>query len=227
MKKIIKQEQWVLLPVEKNGALSINYLSDTWKTITNRDSEVFPNHLYLTSDEKIKVGDWCIDVLRKMIFQPKDDPNFPPNTEINSMEYLHKSGRKFWKIIATTDKSLVIGFVETDKDGKGSTGHPLPQIPESFVRHYIDKQGEVGDVEMEYREDLAGTVWSSYVIAQPKLTEQNETIIQLSKEHWDDELEKCKASPYYFYTNYYTTVNGDKATTRLSEEEFNKMASRI
>lgn len=40
------------------------------------------------------------------------------------------------------------------------------------------------------------------------------------------EFEKCKQSPYYLYTNYFT-VNGEKATTRLSEEDFNKLFKQI
>jgi hypothetical protein len=36
-----------------------------------------------------------------------------------------------------------------------------------------------------------------------------------------NELEKCKKSPYYFYTTYWL-INGRPATTLLSEEEFNK-----
>lgn len=41
-----------------------------------------------------------------------------------------------------------------------------------------------------------------------------------SEEYGKEESEKCKASPYYFYTTYYW-VNGKPATTMLSEEEFN------
>ena len=40
------------------------------------------------------------------------------------------------------------------------------------------------------------------------------------KIYWEEELRKCKESPYYFFTNYYT-VDGKKATTRLNEEDFN------
>jgi len=36
-----------------------------------------------------------------------------------------------------------------------------------------------------------------------------------------EEIEKCKASPYYFYTHYFM-VNGRPATTLLSESEFNE-----
>ena len=40
---------------------------------------------------------------------------------------------------------------------------------------------------------------------------------------WEAEKQKCIESPYYFFTNY-CTVNGEKCTTFLSEEEFNNQA---
>lgn len=36
-----------------------------------------------------------------------------------------------------------------------------------------------------------------------------------------EEANKCKDNPYYFFTTYWT-VNGEKATTSLPEEDFNK-----
>lgn len=42
---------------------------------------------------------------------------------------------------------------------------------------------------------------------------------------WEEEMEKCVSSPYYFYTHFIhiKTEDGLKpATTRLTEEEFNK-----
>lgn len=39
---------------------------------------------------------------------------------------------------------------------------------------------------------------------------------------WEEEMEKCKKSFYYFYTNY-MLVDGRKATTRLNEENFNRL----
>ena len=40
------------------------------------------------------------------------------------------------------------------------------------------------------------------------------------------ELERCKSSPYYFYTHY-IKINGKKATTNLSEKEFNERFKKI
>lgn len=38
--------------------------------------------------------------------------------------------------------------------------------------------------------------------------------------NWRDEIEKCRNNPYYFFTNY-CGINGQLATTKLTEQEFN------
>lgn len=42
---------------------------------------------------------------------------------------------------------------------------------------------------------------------------------------WKVEMEKCKNSFYYFFTNYYL-VDGKKVTTRYKEDEFNMLFSK-
>jgi hypothetical protein len=46
------------------------------------------------------------------------------------------------------------------------------------------------------------------------------------KRYWEKEHKKCVSSPYYFYTNYVEIKEADgtvrKATTKMTEEEFNK-----
>ncbi len=39
---------------------------------------------------------------------------------------------------------------------------------------------------------------------------------------WDAELDNCIENPFYFFTNYFT-VNGLPLSTKLSEENFNKL----
>jgi len=173
MKKEIKQEQWIMLPADK-AENSIITNNGTVKKMLSFEKSLLTqsylkseckesHHLYLTSDEEIKVGDWCIDVSLKRVFQVKDEEGFPLNTVIKSMEYLHKSGRKFWKIIATTDKSLstmkawdnLNEIVERKELGEpDATKSLIPLIPESFIKHYVEKQGKVGDVEVEYAQKL-------------------------------------------------------------------------
>lgn len=41
-----------------------------------------------------------------------------------------------------------------------------------------------------------------------------------------DELQKCMESPYYFFTNY-LTINGERAWTVLTEEEFNLIFNQL
>lgn len=47
--------------------------------------------------------------------------------------------------------------------------------------------------------------------------------------YWEEEHKKCVSSPYYFYINYVKIKEADgtirKATTRMTEEEFNRAYS--
>lgn len=47
------------------------------------------------------------------------------------------------------------------------------------------------------------------------------TLSSRDSKFWEEEFNKCKQSPFYYYKTYWK-VNGGDATTLLSEEEFNK-----
>lgn len=84
-------------------------------------------HLYITSDEEIKEGDWCIgdDIVYKY-------------THINDFWVQFKKRSK--KIIATTNSSLLITFSE-DKDIRGEAYErkfSLPQPSKEFIQSYIE-----------------------------------------------------------------------------------------
>lgn len=53
-----------------------------------------------------------------------------------------------------------------------------------------------------------------------EMIERERTMTVHDPEMEQSEKDKCKASPYYFYTHYFI-INGEPATTRLSEQEFN------
>ena len=99
------------------------------------------NHIYLVSDEGIKEGDWFInhynsvtlatDKVLKDLYAPK-----------------HK------KVIATTDKSL--GIYITAQFAKTPVFKSLPQIPESFIKYFVEKNGKVDKVEVEWADDWSG-----------------------------------------------------------------------
>jgi hypothetical protein len=163
MKKIINQEQWVMLPTDRSpitlhsvserlhfiGTMKEDYINSTYHT---------PQHLYLTSDDEIKGGKevYYIDKFTNKV------------TSSGGAEY----GEKQNVIIATTDKSLNT-LIAGGGEGNAGMWKLFPQIPESFIKYYVEKQGKVGDVEVEIFNPAGG------MIGALKLTENNEIIIDI------------------------------------------------
>lgn len=83
-------------------------------------------HLYILSDEEIKEGDWTI---------AGDDEIWKAKRGDILEEEIHG------KIIATTDKSLVTkgecNCFATTYEGCSECLNLLPQIPQSFIEHYV------------------------------------------------------------------------------------------
>ena len=155
-------------------------------------------HLYLTSDEEIKEGDWYL-FHGGLGLHPK------------LMQWKEKITKgKRYKIVATTDTT----FFE-----------PIPyypKIPQSFIEAYVKAEGKIDEVQVEYDLTVVG-VPNLYDI---RTREDNTVIISPIVEYWKNEMEKCKESPYYYYITY-CTVGEHKCTTSLTEEEFNKEWKRI
>lgn len=140
MKNIVKQEQWVMLPtddtthiVDKKGTLEFNEKSPLYGL---KQLGWSFQHLYLVSKEEIKESDWCLNTSTNTLFQAKD-------FEVENCNAAGYIG----KVIATTDKLLnQIKLIPN----KGKSFQGFPQIPESFVKHYIGNQSKVGRVEIEF-----------------------------------------------------------------------------
>ena len=95
--------------------------------------EIFPNaqnmHLYITSDNEIKAGDWCYHLGFQRI----------EKWTKNSSKDSDKSLRK--KIIATTDPYLNCKQLEScykSLTGKCICSDKIPQPSESFIKAYIE-----------------------------------------------------------------------------------------
>ncbi len=114
-----------------------------------------PQHLYLLSDEEIKKGDYVLHVFNNNIGIAKND--------------ITENKLMFRKLIATTDKSLAIN---ADKNNQ----YQLPQIPESFVKAYVEANGTIENVELEIFNPAGG------MMGKIKLTNNNEVIIIEEKE---------------------------------------------
>jgi len=134
---------------------------------------VQPQHLYILSNEEIKDGDVWIE-------NQKYCSNRVPITHLVKDRFNQK-------IIATTDKSIICNCqedvdVETNTRFHQAGCHrelQLPQISSQFIKYFIEKNGDVDYVEVEY--DCDHSQMPNKVIDVLKLTDNNEVIIHLPK----------------------------------------------
>jgi hypothetical protein len=126
----------VMLPTEKASKL---YLDSSVKLQYHFDIERtkpdISQHLYITSTDEIKEGDWFVNELNQI---------WQHNGKV-------QPSVKSKKIVATTDKSLVNSACCISKDGgltimnKGCAERNrclLPQLPEAFIQAYIKAYNE-------------------------------------------------------------------------------------
>ena len=122
----------------------------------NKDNSY--QHLFITSDEEIKEGDytiycsiWLCKILKHygdqvLVVKVRD------NTQIIVLIPEHK------KIIATTDKNLVTKYDERFEDvtiNKNSLNQKLPQPSQSFIEKYVEEYNKgnlITEVMVEYNE---------------------------------------------------------------------------
>ncbi len=127
----------VMRPSDKRLAI-INILT------TGDSQETINQHLYVISDDEIKEGDWYYNSQVNIIIQTTKDT-------IDKVGGLRVFERSCKKIIATTDKSLKIDDRDYNSLGKSNL-MPLPQIPESFIKHYIEEYNKgniITTIELE------------------------------------------------------------------------------
>lgn len=147
--------QVVMLPTNKKhfnkGEIILNpFINDLYIAsmgCTCYDNEI-PQHLYITSDEEIKEGDWCYNSKRKSIELGK--------YMIGTNEFIFCK-----KIIATTDISLQYAI---DKSPYNMEIYGLPHLSQQFIEDYIkeyNKGNVITDVEVEY-EKIINPIWESY-----------------------------------------------------------------
>jgi len=138
-KKSVKQGQLVM------GAGG-NHLFTSRKTDDIVSLKAY--HLYITSDEEIKEGDWhiCNDIIKKCIFIGKANGTTYLVDELGNQDIIIYCK----KIIATTDESLIYrkGFVHNSIDGF----QDLPQLSQQFIENWIEeynKNNQIVDILVE------------------------------------------------------------------------------
>lgn len=169
----LKRAQVVMLPTKEKASgiylnlcsrdnrlsyLYRNYESNTLH-LSSSDKEVMccikeccnPKHLYILSDDEIKVGDWVVHGLLPLIYQ------------VNKDNYEASVHNKSKKIIATTDSSLVHsncciakeGLIKANQGCRERNRCLLPQPSEDFIRVYVEayNKGNIIEwVDVEYSE---------------------------------------------------------------------------
>lgn len=137
----MKQEaQVVILPTEdKTNIFRTNHQFIHYTT-NNITGGLRYQHLYITSNEEVKKGDWFI----------LDNTHIKEANE-NTLQICGKENCK--KIIATTDTKLKVYEAETLVKASGFSLKTddilLPQIQQSFLEEYC-RRGGISEVEVEY-----------------------------------------------------------------------------
>ena len=132
-------------------------------------------NIYITSDEEIKEGDWCLDIKRNIIFQSK-------RSEIGTSKkipiiictyegcYIQKDCKK---IILTTDQDLIKDGVQAIDD----------EFLEWFVKNPSCEEVEVKDVFKSSPIGF-GNAFDYYKIIIPKEEPKQETLEEAAVKQW-------------------------------------------
>jgi hypothetical protein len=92
-----------IIPTDKPSRL--HEFGDIWFS-HKEPTECFRNYnIYITSDEEIKEGDWCINLAHKQVVKPTD------------IEWANSNKDNLKKIILTTDPQLIENGVQAIDDG--------------------------------------------------------------------------------------------------------------
>lgn len=172
-----------------------------------QDDESY-QHLYITSDEEIKEGDWIFDNYAKI--------NLVYQVRKCDLDSSHNRCDNWEKIIATTDTLLIKG----ENVGDNSWYNPMPTLSQSFINTFIseyNKGNVISKVNVEYEQYDFDEEWSDISGAYPTWKERvkltNNTInIQSIKDCWTRE-EVIELFHSYFHSQgqgEYATMGGEQ-----------------
>lgn len=165
-----KEAKVIMLPTDQ--ASNIQKVGDTLIYYTEPTKAqlgcYLSQHLYLTSDEEIKEGDWFlnrwwskendyyVNSIKKLHRNRESDTQGYCVYDEETYNEYHLMPDECFKIIATTDKSLTIRASREDKIVNPEVYEkPLAQIPQSFIEAYVKAEGKIDKVMVEYRDVLS------------------------------------------------------------------------
>lgn len=195
------------------GTLCIN---KNWIVALENGNEFWqPQHLYITSDEEIKEGEYGIDIRDNKIF--KCDRILNNHYEQGILQF-QKS--YCLKIIATTDISLTI------TNYNNGTWSYLPQPSQQFIQHYIEEYNKgniITKVMVEY-EKATYEKWlengASPVFDTLKVNSDNTINIKPTKDSWSKEevSQEKEEFIHLFFSNHYDKLSNIGFTSQYIRE---------
>lgn len=173
--KTTKKCRVVKLPTKKETPLCMKWESDNKESKNIKCIEY--SHLYLISlNEEIKEGDKVYHTELNIIGTVNSFIEENNYSKYWLVDEKRKAEIKLLKIIATTDKSLI----KKINAGKDIPLHQvsidyLPQIPESFVKAYVEANGEIDEVQVEYES------FNSHHIGNERLKTRDDNTVIIHK----------------------------------------------
>lgn len=169
-----------------------------------------PQHLYITSNDEIKEGDWYFDGIDFIHQKSKHNAALVDGNKQNK------------KIIATTNTSLKLYETATDYKVIMGSCKILPQPSQQFIEKYIESynKGEIiTDALVEYEmrhtgwtEDQSEYTYDEFIKVNPK---DNTITIKRLKESWNrkelsEKLHKLKQDVINKYHAQITNLDVDE-----------------
>lgn len=216
---MIKTVKVVILPTDGMSHIYKGTGDMVWFPVLEVKAKGFrdPHHLYLTSYNEIEKGEYGIykNIVVKILSVDRYEYQVYAKDKIAGYVAISKVE----KIIATTDTDIN----EPNNKRRDVTYAQLPNISKEFMKEYVKSNGKIDKVDIEYKIYKAGEKGKQRLYDTICINANNEVIIVPKEKRTSaqEEMGKCKNSPYYFYTNYFM-VDGEKATTHLSEKDFNE-----
>lgn len=173
-----KKAQVIMLPTDKGTIIKRNITNELKFSSLNNPLLWTPQHLYITTDDKIEENDW------RMVI----DKTSSLYGEFEQHKGSHSRNDQWGKIIATTDR---LSIDNTPRNAAGAiigVEEILPQPSQQFIEQFIEyyNKGEViTDVLVEYE----GIEWLDRPLEYfPKINSKDNTItIKKLKDSWSRE----------------------------------------
>jgi len=215
-----KKAQVIMLPTEQQTNIVLNptikklLLTKDWghHDHSNKPIKEFiyigfvPQHLYIISDDEIKVDDWYYTTLDKEILKANKDTEVIMNEANINIKTTYK--HTHFKIIATTNTSLSkkndCDCGATTYEGCSQCLKILPQLSQQFITNYIEsynKDEVITDVLVEYENNKVTALdknskemWD--FVTKLKINPDNTITIKPTKDSWNREEAKSLIRQY-------------------------------